>query len=214
MTLLGLGSLIAALKGLLRPDPKSPKTEISSFASPVPHRAVELAVHRQIGALIGELGGKLLVEVHAVTRRVTGMEITVLVVVGVGKNFVGLLAVRHVFLNSEIRDGDVEIQCRPHGDRGKISGAMAAGLDVIHVCERRDLFERSDTAAVDDGDAKIVDELLGDQRVGIPNRVEDLSNRKRRGGVLADDTKAFLKLCADSILKPEEMIWLEFFAQA
>ena len=67
---------------------------------------------------------------------------------------------------------------------------------------------------MDGGHSNVVDQLFGDDGLGVPNRVEDFTESERRGGVLADDAKAFLKLCGDGIFEPEEVIGLEALAEA
>src|SRR5580658_2133933 len=72
----------------------------------------------------------------------------------------------------------------------------------------------SDAAAVNRGHANVVDQLLGDECSGVPDSVEDFADRERRGGVLANDAKAFLELGGDGVFEPEEVIGLEAFAEA
>ncbi len=91
---------------------------------------------------------------------------------------------------------------------------MAAGEDVIDLREGGDLFEMGEAAAVNDGHADVVDQLLGDEKVRVPNGVEDFADSERRGGVLADDAETFLEFGGDGVFEPEEMIRLETFAKA
>src|SRR5207248_220197 len=108
------------------------------------------------------------------------MEVSVLEIVSMWKDLVSLSGMRHVFLDPKIGDGDIKVQRRSHCDRREIGGSVAAGLDVIHIGKGRDLLERGDATAVDHGHAEIIDELLGDKSVGVPNRVEDLTGGERR----------------------------------
>ena len=70
---------------------------------------VFLAVHRQIGALVGIALGQRLVEVHAVPRRLAGVQIAVIEPVRVREDRVGLGRVRHVLLQAEVRDRKIEM---------------------------------------------------------------------------------------------------------
>src|SRR4029077_11336930 len=64
------------------------------------------------------------------------------------------------------------------------------------------------------GHSDVVDQLFGNDRGGVPNRVENFSQRQRCGGVLADNAKSFLQFRRDGIFEPKEMIRLETFAKA
>jgi hypothetical protein len=72
----------------------------------------------------------------------------------------------------------------------------------------------SDAATVDGGHSNVVDQLFGDDGLGVPYRIENFAERERRGGVLANDTKTFLEFRRDGIFEPEEMIGFEAFAEA
>ena len=143
------------------------------------------------------------------TGLLTGMKIAIFEIVSVGKDLVRFFRVRHVFLDSEVWNGEIEVERRSHGHRRKIGGAVAAGLDVIHIREGCDLFERRDPTAMNHADTEIINELFGDQSVGVPNSVEDLADRQRRGRVLADDAEACLKLGGNRVFEPEEVKGLE-----
>src|SRR6266581_3416160 len=99
------------------PSPSNPRERRTQLVSPVPHRAVEFAVHRQIRSLVRKLCSQLFVVLHTMSRFFPGMQITVFKEVGMRKDFVSLLRVAHVFLNSEIADRNIEMQRRPHCHR-------------------------------------------------------------------------------------------------
>ena len=63
------------------------------------------------------------------------------------------------------------------------------------------------------GRADIVDQLLLDQLLGVPDRIEDLAHRQRRGGVLADQPEGRLVLGGRRVLQPEQAIGLQVLAE-
>lgn len=86
--------------------------------SPVPERAVVLqAVDRQVLALVGVLRGELLVDIHAVAGRLARVQHALVEGVGMREDGVGLLGVRHVFLDAEVGHPEVEVQRRAHAHR-------------------------------------------------------------------------------------------------
>src|SRR5277367_3057623 len=105
----------------------------SKPASPVEHRAVKLSVYRQVSPLVGKLRAESLVIVDAQPHRIPWMQIAVLERVRVRKNFISFPRMTHVFLNSEIVDGNVEMQGSRHGHRRKVSRSVAAGAHVINL---------------------------------------------------------------------------------
>src|ERR1700739_131532 len=114
------------------------------------------------------------------------MQAAVLESVRVGEHRVGFSRMSHVFLQPEVGYGQVEMQRRRHAYRRQIRRSMATGLDVIEIGELRDSSQVADAARMHDGGANVVDQLLLDQLLAIPNAVEDLPHRKRCRGVLAD----------------------------
>src|SRR6267142_5501092 len=70
------------------------------------------------------------------------------------------------------------------------------------------------SAGVDNGSADVVDHLFLNELLAIVDGVEDFADGERRGGVSADQAKTFLQLGGSGIFEPEEVIGLEFFAEA
>ncbi len=91
---------------------------------------------------------------------------------------------------------------------------MAAGLHMVEIGKVGDLFERGEAASVGERQADIVDPLVADKVVDVPDGVEDFASGEGRGGVLANEAKAFLKFGWDWIFHPEKVEGLEFFAEA
>src|SRR5882724_2457366 len=60
----------------------------------------------------------------------------------------------------------------------------------------------------------VVDELFLDKLLAIVNGIEDFTHGQRRGGVLTNQAEAFLQLCRNWILEPEQMKWFEALPQA
>ncbi len=59
----------------------------------------------------------------------------------------------------------------------------------------------------------VVDQLLLDELLAIPDRIEDLAYGQRRGGVLADDAETVLVLRRHGIFHPERTVGLQILAQ-
>ena len=94
-------------------------------------------------------------------------------------------------------------------DGGEIVGPVRAAADVVELSELEDAPEVGYPAGVDDVGADVVDELLGDQLLAVPDGVEELPHRERRGGVLPDDPKALLQLRRHQVLEPEQLVLLD-----
>ena len=71
-----------------------------------------------------------------------------------------------------------------------------------------------DAAGVHDRRADVVDELLLDELLAVVDAVEDLADRDRRRGVLADQAEALLQLGGHRVLHPEQVVGLELLAEA
>ena len=63
-------------------------------------------------------------------------------------------------------------------------------------------YEPADAACVGNGGANVVDELLLDELLAVPYRIEDLADGQRGDGVPANQAVTFLIFSRDSILKP------------
>ena len=105
--------------------------------------------------LVGILARELFVEVHAEAGGVAGMHVAVVELIAVREDFVGLFVVRHVFLDAEVVNGEVEVQRGGHADGREVRGAVAAGADVVERGEVGELFERGDAAGVRDASARM-----------------------------------------------------------
>jgi hypothetical protein len=60
-----------------------------------------------------------------------------------------------------------------------------------------------------DAHAQIVDELLAEQLLAVPDRVEHLPDGERRDRVPADDAQVGLELGRDRVLQPEKPVRLQ-----
>src|SRR5216683_1392011 len=69
-------------------------------------------------------------------------------------------------------------------------------------------------SAMHHGRPDVIDQLFLDELLAIINGIEDFTHRKRRGGVLADQTETFLQLRRNRVFEPEKMIRLQFFSEA
>jgi hypothetical protein len=63
------------------------------------------------------------------------------------------------------------------------------------------------------GSANVVDQLLGDQLLVVPDGVENLTDRQGRGGVLAHQPQRLLVLGGGAVLQPEEVVRLQALAE-
>ena len=66
---------------------------------------------------------------------------------------------------------------------------MTARADMIERCKVGCFLEMRDAAAVNDRHAQVVDPLIADEVVRVPDRIEDFAYRDGRRRVLADDLK-------------------------
>ena len=126
---------------------------------------------------------------------------------------IGFGGMAHIFLNAEIGHRQAEIERRRHAHRRQVGRAVAAGADLIEIGKRRDPAQMADAASVDHRRADIVDQLLLDKLLGVPDRIEDLADRERGGGVLADQPEAGLVLGRGRVLEPEQPVRLEILAE-
>src|SRR5262249_20277519 len=110
-------------------------------------------------------------------------------------------------------NGQVQVQRRGHAHGREVGGAVAARAHAVELGQVQDAAQVGDPAGVHDAHADEVDELLGDELLAVPDRVEDLADRQRRGGVLAHEAQVGLELGGDRVLEPEELVGLERLAQ-
>src|SRR5882672_9179164 len=181
---------------------------------PTMHGAVELAIDGQVCAAVRVRGGDLLVDIDAEAGGVAGVHHSVGEGVGVGEDAIGFIGVAHVFLNAKIVDAEIEVERGGHADGAHIGGAVTAGADVVEVGEAGDFSQLGNSAGVHDGGAAVIDPLFLDELLAIVDGIEDFTDGEGRGGVAADQAKTFLQLGGRGIFEPEEMIGLEFFAEA
>ena len=106
------------------------------------------------------------------------------------------------------------MQRRAHAHRGEIRRPVAAGAHLVQRRQVGDAAQVRDAAGVDDGGADVVDELLLDQALAVPDGIEDLAHGQRRGRVLADQAEGVLVLGRGRVLDPEQAVGLELAAQA
>ena len=90
---------------------------------------------------------------------------------------------------------------------------MAAGTHMVEFGEARDAAQMRDAAGMHHGRADIVDQLLLDQLLAVPDRIEHFADGQRRRGVLADQAEAGLVFRRHRILHPEQAIGFEILAQ-
>src|SRR6266702_201905 len=83
----------------------------------------------------------------------------------------------------------------------------------MQIREARNTAQVSDPSRVHHGCPDVVDQLLLNELLAVPDAVEHLAHRKRRRGVLADQAEIGLILGRDGILEPEQPEWLEILAQ-
>jgi len=76
-----------------------------------------------------------------------------------------------------------------------------------------DAAQMRDAAGVNYCRADEIDQLLGDQRLAIVDRVEYLADGNRRDGVLSNDPEALLVFGRRRILHPEQPVRLQRFAK-
>lgn len=105
------------------------------------------------------------------------------------------------------------MQRRPHGHGGKIGRAVTAGSHLVESGKIGNPPQLRNAARSNDGAADIVDQLVLDQILGVPDRVEDLAHGKRRDGMLADQLEDFLVLGRGYVFQPEQLVRLEHLAE-
>src|SRR6266568_9353906 len=120
---------------------------------------------------------------------------------------------RHMFLNAEIMNRRIEMQRRSHSHRRQIRRSMEARTHLIEFRKVRCLLQVSDSASMHQRHPQIVDPLISNQIMCIPDGIENLTHSNRRGRMLPDYLKAFLQFCWRRIFHPKEMEWLKLLPQ-
>jgi hypothetical protein len=134
--------------------------------------------------------------------------------VGVRKHRIGLGRMAHIFLYAEIGHREAEMQCRAHADRRKIRRAVAAGANAVEIGEARNAAQMRDPAGVHDRCANVINELLLNQRLGVPDRIEDFAHREWSGRMLANQPERGRVLCGRRVLQPEWPVGFQIFSEA
>ena len=105
------------------------------------------------------------------------------------------------------------MQGRGQADRRQVGGAVRAAAHVVQGGQVEDAAQVGDAAGVRHRAADVVDELLADQPLAVPDRVEHLADRQRCGGVPADQPVGVGQLGRDRVLQPSERVGLQALAQ-
>ena len=90
---------------------------------------------------------------------------------------------------------------------------MAAGADLVERGQVGDAPQVSDAAGVDHCAANVVDQLLLDQLLAVPDGVEHFAHGQRSRGVAADMAEGFLVLRRRRVLHPEQAVGLQRLAK-
>src|SRR5881396_3888951 len=90
---------------------------------------------------------------------------------------------------------------------------MAAGAHLIDRGKIRDAAQMRDAPRMNDRRADVVDQLLADQILAVPDRVEDLADGEWSRRVLPDEPERLLVLGGCGVLEPEQAIGLEILPQ-
>lgn len=127
---------------------------------------------------------------------------------------IGLVGMEHVFLDTEIGHPGVEVQGRAHAHRRQIGGAVEAGAHLMQRGKIGQPAHMRDAAGMDNGGADVVDQLLLDQVLAVPERIEHLAHRQRRYRVLANHFERALVFRRGGVLQPEQAVRLQVATQA
>src|SRR5260370_30096130 len=142
------------------------------------------------------------------------MQISILEIVSVRKYVIGFASMPHILLNSEITHRDVEMERGRHRNRGEIRRAVTARADVIDIGQGSDLLQGRDSSSVNYRHSDVVNQLFANQKVCIPNRIENFPYREWRRRMLANDAKSLLQFRRNRIFQPEQVIRLQVFSQS
>src|ERR1039458_5737831 len=89
-------------------------------------------------------------------------------------------AVFHVLLDAEVVDRESDVQLCGETDGRNVSWTVESRTDLVLRSEVHQLAQGRDAAEVRCGRTHVVDQLLGDQPLEVPDRVEHLTDRERR----------------------------------
>src|SRR6185436_8524264 len=90
---------------------------------------------------------------------------------------------------------------------------MTTGAHLVEARKVSNAAQMRDAAGADDRATNVVDELILDQILGIPDRVEDFAHCKRCHGVLSNQLECFLIFRGRNVLEPEQLIRFELPAE-
>src|ERR1700733_3337474 len=164
--------------------------------------------------MIGVLCRERLVDVDSQSRALSGMHKTFFEVIRVWKHRVSFVSVAHVFLNTEIVDGKINMERRRHAYRAQIRSAVRSHSHLIYLGQVGDLFQVCNSARMNDGRTDIVDQLLLDKLLAVKDRVKHFADRKRSCRVATDQAKSLLHLGGGWVFHPEEMIRFQALADS
>src|SRR5690606_11645027 len=117
----------------------------------MPQGAVFKTVNRQARAFVRVLGSQLFIDIDTVTRCLTWCEVTIIEAVGMREDFIHLLAVAHMLLNTKIRNPVIEMKGCAHTHWRQVCCTVAAGAHVEQRSKIGDTTQVSDTSGVHDG---------------------------------------------------------------
>src|ERR1700734_1784320 len=105
-------------------------------------RPIFLTVDRQIRPLIWKTRSHIFPDVDSETRPIPGIHRTIAEEIRMWKSFLRLRVMQHVFLNTKVIDGDIQVQRRSHAHRRHVAGPMATSAYVIDSGEIGNLLHR------------------------------------------------------------------------
>ena len=154
---------------------------------PIRHRAVLQPVHRQVGALVGMSRSQRLVDVDAEARRLARMQVAIGEAcrrAGTPRRSPPCAACIPGCRNWASTSSKCSAAAMHTGDRSVAPWQPV--LHLVQIGQRRDPAQMSDAAGMHHGRADVVDQLLLDQLLAVPDAVEHFADRQRRRRVLAD----------------------------
>src|SRR5271156_1450074 len=158
-------------------------------SSPIEQRPIQLPVNRQIRALIWIRRRQLFVDLYPKTRSVARIHVAFFKSVTMREYRIGLRSVRHVLLNAKVVDRQAKMERCRHTHGRKIRRAMTARANMKQRRKIRDLFQRSKAAGMRHRHPDIVNPLLANQLLCVPDRIENFSRGDRSRCMLTDNLK-------------------------
>ncbi len=93
--------------------------------------------------------------------------------------------------------------------RRQVGGAVAAGAHLPDRGEIGDATQMRHPTRADDRHADIVDQLVLDQVLAVPQRIEDFTDSQRRRRMLTDQLERLLILGRRGVFHPEQLVGLQ-----